>query len=147
MSLAGGYFLLRCIVMLLAYVRTILLYLVLILSVRLMGKRQVGQLETSEFVVAMVMADLAAVPMQDGALPLISGVVPLLTILGLELVFSFLVLIFRSLAKFFDLFWFLFGGFLFTRFGFCLAYSLYTHGLGQGYDANIFFKHLSHIAC
>ena len=69
--------------MLLAYVRTILLYLVLILSVRLMGKRQVGQLETSEFVVAMVMADLAAVPMQDGALPLISGVVPLLTILGL----------------------------------------------------------------
>lgn len=78
--------------MLLAYVRTILLYLVLILSVRLMGKRQVGQLETSEFVVAMVMADLAAVPIQDGALPLISGVVPLLTILGLELVFSFLVL-------------------------------------------------------
>ena len=46
--------------MLLAYVRTILLYLVLILSVRLMGKRQVGQLETSEFVVAMVMAGLAA---------------------------------------------------------------------------------------
>lgn len=78
--------------MLLAYIRTIILYLVLIASVRLMGKRQVGQLETSEFVVAMVMADLAAVPMQDGSLPLISGVVPLLTVLGLELLFSFLVL-------------------------------------------------------
>lgn len=78
--------------MLLAYVRTIILYLVLIAAVRLMGKRQVGQLETSEFVVAMVMADLAAVPMQDGSLPLISGVVPLLTVLGLELLFSFLIL-------------------------------------------------------
>lgn len=82
--------------MILAYIRTILLYLVLIASVRLMGKRQVGQLETSEFVVAMVMADLAAVPMQDGSIPLTSGVVPLLTVLGLELLFSFLVL--KSIA-------------------------------------------------
>jgi len=76
----------------LAYIRTIVLYLLLILSVRLMGKRQVGQLETSEFVVAMLIADLASVPMQDSAIPLLSGVVPLLTVLGLELVFSFLVM-------------------------------------------------------
>ena len=78
--------------MLLSYVRTIILYVVLIFSVRLMGKRQVGQLEASEFVVAMLIADLAAVPMQDVAIPLLSGIVPLLTVLGLELVLSFLVL-------------------------------------------------------
>ena len=78
--------------MILAFFRTIILYSVLILSVRLMGKRQVGQLEAGEFVVAMLIADLAAVPMQDSSLPLLSGIVPLLTVLGLELVLSFLVM-------------------------------------------------------
>ena len=78
--------------MLLAYVRTIILYLVLIFSVRLMGKRQIGQMEASEFVVSMLIADLAAVPMQDIAIPLFSGIVPLLTVLGLELTLSFLVM-------------------------------------------------------
>jgi len=57
-----------------------------------MGKRQIGQLETSEFVVAMLVADLAAIPMQNGAIPLLSGVVPILTILGLELVMAFLIM-------------------------------------------------------
>lgn len=78
--------------MLLAYIRTIILYLVLIFSVRLMGKRQIGQMEASEFVVSMLIADLAAVPMQDIAIPLFSGIVPLLTVLGLELTLSFLVM-------------------------------------------------------
>ena len=76
----------------LAYIRTIILYLVLISSVRLMGKRQIGQMEASEFVVSMLIADLAAVPMQDIAIPLFSGIVPLLTVLGLELTLSFLVM-------------------------------------------------------
>ena len=78
--------------MILAYVRTVILYLVLIASVRIMGKRQIGQMEPTEFVVAMLIADLAAVPMQDGAIPLLSGIVPLLTVLGLELTVSFLVM-------------------------------------------------------
>lgn len=78
--------------MLLSYIRTVILYLVLIFSVRLMGKRQIGQMEASEFVVAMLIADLAAVPMQDVSIPLLSGLVPLLTVLGLELILSFLVL-------------------------------------------------------
>jgi uncharacterized membrane protein YcaP (DUF421 family) len=78
--------------MLLAYTRTIILYFVLIFSVRLMGKRQIGQMEASEFVVSMLIADLAAVPMQDAAIPLLSGIVPLLTVLGLELTLSFLIM-------------------------------------------------------
>ena len=56
--------------MLISYLRTILLYLVLLGAVRLMGKRQIGQMEASEFVVAMLVADLAAIPMQDVAIPL-----------------------------------------------------------------------------
>ncbi len=78
--------------MILAYVRAIILYLTLIGAVRLLGKRQIGQLEASEFVVAMLLADLAAIPMQDSSLPLLSGLVPILTVVGLELVVSFLIM-------------------------------------------------------
>ena len=74
--------------MFLSYLRTILLYLVLIFAVRLMGKRQIGEMEPAEFVVTMLVANLAAIPMQDGAIPLYSGLVPILTVLGLELVLS-----------------------------------------------------------
>ena len=74
--------------MVLSYVRTILLYLVLIGVVRLMGKRQIGQMEPSEFVVTMLVANLAAIPMQDGGIPLFSGFVPIVTVLGVELVLS-----------------------------------------------------------
>lgn len=86
--------------MILAYVRTVIVYLVLIASVRIMGKRQIGQMEPTEFVVAMLIADLAAVPMQDAAIPLLSGIVPLLTVLGLELTFSFLVMKNLALRRF-----------------------------------------------
>lgn len=73
-----------------SYVRTVVLYLVLIAVIRLLGKRQIGQLEPSELVVAMLVADLASIPMQDSAIPLLSGLVPILTVLGLELVLSML---------------------------------------------------------
>jgi len=68
--------------------RAVILYLILIGVIRLMGKRQIGQLEPSELVVAMLVADLASIPMQDGSIPLFSGLVPILTVLGLELVLS-----------------------------------------------------------
>ena len=74
--------------MLVSFLRTVILYLVLILAIRMMGKRQIGQMEASEFVVTMLVANLAAIPMQDGAIPLYSGLVPILTVLGLELVLS-----------------------------------------------------------
>jgi len=74
--------------LILSYVRTIILYLVLIAVVRLMGKRQIGQMEPSEFVVTMLVANLASIPMQDGAIPLYSGFVPIVTVLGVELVLS-----------------------------------------------------------
>ena len=74
--------------MILSYVRTIVLYLVLIAVVRMMGKRQIGQMEPTEFVVTMLVANLAAIPMQDGGIPLFSGFVPILTVLGVELVLS-----------------------------------------------------------
>ena len=74
--------------MILSYLRTAIVYLVLIFSVRLMGKRQVGQMEPSEFVVTMLVANLASIPMQDEGIPLFTGLVPILTVVGAELVLS-----------------------------------------------------------
>lgn len=74
--------------MLVSFVRTVILYLVLTAGMRLLGKRQIGQLEPSEFVVSMLIADLAAVPMQNTGIPLLHGLVPMVTVLGLGLVFS-----------------------------------------------------------
>lgn len=78
--------------MLLSYIRTIILYLILIAVVRLMGKRQLGQMEPAEFVVTMLVANLAAIPMQDGGIPLLSGLVPILTVLGVGMILSVLSL-------------------------------------------------------
>ena len=74
--------------MILSYMRTILLYLLLLMVIRLMGKRQIGQMEPSEFVVTMLAANLAAIPMEEVGIPLYAGVVPMLTVLGVELVLS-----------------------------------------------------------
>lgn len=76
--------------MLISFIRTVLLYAALVLCIRLMGKRQVGEMEPAEFVVTMLLANLAAGPMQDSALPLLSALVPILTVLAIELVLAVL---------------------------------------------------------
>ena len=68
--------------------RTILFYCALILVIRLMGKRQVGQMEPSEFVVTMLVANLASIPMEDPKLPLHSGLIPLGAVLLAELLLT-----------------------------------------------------------
>ncbi len=74
--------------MAIAFVRTVILYLLLIAGIRLMGKRQVGELEPTELVLALLISDLAAVPMQDFGLPLLYGVVPIITLLCLTMILS-----------------------------------------------------------
>ena len=80
-------------------IRTVVLYSLLILAVRLMGKRQVAQMEPAEFVVTMLLSNLASVPMQDNGLPLLSGIVPIFTVLSLELILAALSLRFRAVRK------------------------------------------------
>ena len=87
--------------MLISYLRTAFLYLVLILSIRMMGKRQIGQMEASEFVVTMLVANLASIPMQDSAIPLYSGLLPILVVLGMELALSGLILRSVLIRRFF----------------------------------------------
>lgn len=78
--------------MITAFLRTIILYGLLILGLRLTGKRQIGQLEPIELVLTMLLSDLAAVPMQDFGIPLLHGVVPIVTLLALSTLLSCLSL-------------------------------------------------------
>ena len=81
--------------MITALCRTVILYFLIMVGLRLMGKRQIGELEPSELVLTMMISDLAAVPMQDFGIPLLSGLLPILTLLALSLLLSQLSL--RSL--------------------------------------------------
>ena len=81
------------------FIRTVLLYLLVISAFRLMGKRQVGQLSPSELVVAMIISDLAAHPAHDSSVPLLAGVVPILSLVVMEIMLSFLSLKFTALRR------------------------------------------------
>ncbi|OPX48889.1 hypothetical protein CLTHE_10020 [Clostridium thermobutyricum DSM 4928] len=71
--------------MLILLARTVILYFLVILVMRLMGKRQIGELQPYEFVITIMISDLALLPMQDVKLPLLLGIVPILTLLLLKL--------------------------------------------------------------
>lgn len=71
-----------------AFFRTVILYCLLIAVIRLLGKRQLGQMEASEFVVTMLVANLASIPMENPEMPIWGGILPILTVLGLELLLS-----------------------------------------------------------
>ena len=79
--------------MITALLRTIILYFLIMTGLRLMGKRQIGELEPSELVLTMMISDLATVPMQDFGIPLLAGVIPILTLLSLSMLLSQLSLL------------------------------------------------------
>ena len=87
--------------MMTAFARTVILYFLIMTGLRLMGKRQIGELEPGELVLTMMISDLATVPMQDFGIPLLAGVIPILTLLALSMLMSQLSLHslrFRALA-------------------------------------------------
>ena len=78
--------------MLTIFVRTAVIYLVLLIGLRLMGKRQMGELELNELVIAMLLSDIASIPLQDLHMPLHYGVIAVMALLSLSLLFSVLSL-------------------------------------------------------
>ena len=78
--------------MLSAFIKTIVLYLCVVIALRLMGKRQLGELQPSEFVVALMISDVAAIPIESDKIPLFQGIVPVFTLVLLEFILSMLVL-------------------------------------------------------
>ncbi|MBE7046663.1 MAG: DUF421 domain-containing protein [Ruminococcaceae bacterium] len=75
--------------MAISFVRTIILYILVVFALRVMGKRQIGELQPSELVVAIMISDLATTPVSDINIPLLAGVIPILTLLVFEVVTSF----------------------------------------------------------
>jgi len=85
--------------MTISVMRTVILYILLVGAMRLMGKRQLGELQPSELVVTLLLSDLAAVPMQENGLPLLNGVLPILVLVSLELLLSGLMMKFPAVAR------------------------------------------------
>lgn len=78
--------------MLIIFFRTLILYIAVVVSLRIMGKRQLGELQPSELVVAIMISDLASVPMQDIDIPLLTGIIPVITLIMAEVLLSFIAL-------------------------------------------------------
>lgn len=78
--------------MIVTLLRTVILYLLIIVGIRLLGKRQVGELEPTELVLALIIADLASVPMQDNGIPLLAGIIPIITLLCVAMIMSVLMM-------------------------------------------------------
>lgn len=86
--------------MLVLVIRTLILYGMVIVAMRIMGKRQLGELQPSELVVAIMISDLASVPMQAIDIPLLSGIIPVMTLIVAEVMMSYLSLKSKKMRKF-----------------------------------------------
>ncbi len=78
--------------MLIALIRSILLFLLVVLALRIMGKRQVGQLQPYEMVMVIMFSALASIPMSNIDIPLIYAIVPIISLVFLQSLISFLTL-------------------------------------------------------
>ena len=78
--------------MLTVFIRSLILYIVVVCVMRLMGKRQLGQLQPFELVIALMLADLASIPMGDTAIPLIYGIAPIIALWAIHQLISFWLL-------------------------------------------------------
>lgn len=76
--------------MLIVFLRSIVLYIIVLIVMRLMGKREIGQLQPFELAIAIMIADLAAVPMAETGIPISNGIIPILGLLVMHLIISFL---------------------------------------------------------
>ena len=76
--------------MLLSFVRSVILYLIVLFVMRFMGKREIGQLEPFELAISIMIADLACTPMANTGLPIYLGIIPIFALLVMHLLISFI---------------------------------------------------------
>lgn len=74
--------------MLITFFRAILLYILVLVVMRLMGKREIGQLQPFELTIAIMIADLASIPMADSGIPISNGIIPILGLLVMHMIIS-----------------------------------------------------------
>ena len=78
--------------MLTLFIRTIIIYFALLLALRLMGKRQIGELRVSELIITLILSEIAVQPITDRNKPLLYAIVPILLLLSVEVIVSYLLL-------------------------------------------------------
>ena len=87
--------------MLITYIRSIVLYVIVLIVTRIMGKREIGQLQPFEFVISIMIADLATIPMSEVGVPIFDGIIPIFSLLIMHLiitVFNIKSIKFRSIV-------------------------------------------------
>lgn len=82
--------------------RTVFFYFFVIFTMKIMGKRQIGQLQLSEFVISLMLSEIAADPVTNPSTPMINAIVPILLLLGLEIAISFATTKVPKFKKLFD---------------------------------------------
>lgn len=85
--------------MLIVVIRALLLYMLMIFSLRLMGKRQLGELQPSELCITILISNIASIPIEDPTIPMTWGAIPILVLVGFELIVSYVALEKRTLRK------------------------------------------------
>ena len=78
--------------MIISAIRAFLLYIIIIFAVRMMGKRQISEMQTSELVITLLMSNIASIPMQDTEQSMLSGIIPIMVLLVCEIFISYLML-------------------------------------------------------
>ncbi|NLM03769.1 MAG: DUF421 domain-containing protein [Clostridiales bacterium] len=78
--------------MLIVFSRTLILYVLIVVVIRMMGKRQIAEMQPFELVITIMIADLAAIPMQNMGVPLINGIIPIITLLSVQVFISYMSL-------------------------------------------------------
>lgn len=78
--------------MIIVLIRSVILYIIVIFSIRLMGKRQIGELQPSELVITILVSNIATLPIEDADIPLIMGALPILTLVSLDVLMSWLTM-------------------------------------------------------
>ena len=74
--------------MLISVIRTVIIYFFVITAIRLMGKRQIGDMQPGELVVTLLISEIAAIPLQDTSQPLVLGIAAMFTLVSLEIIIS-----------------------------------------------------------
>jgi uncharacterized membrane protein YcaP (DUF421 family) len=73
-------------------IRTLILYTATVVLLRIMGKRQIGQLQPYELVVIIMISELAAIPMQNTGVPIVNGIIPIFVLVAAEITLSYISL-------------------------------------------------------
>lgn len=75
-----------------AIIRTLIIYIFIIFAVRIMGKRQISDLQPTELVITLIVSDIASIPLENTEQPLLSGVIPVVILIACEILASFFML-------------------------------------------------------